>query len=130
MNKEQFVKEYKEFVTHHGLDVEKTVAASGGAMLMMGLREETGDIDLDVEPSVFKWFLRKGYKSHRFGKDQILVIEATENIDLHICEDFDDTTITEGVCHYTAEAVLRFKKKLNREKDQKDIQVLTDHLRK
>lgn len=130
MNKEQFVKEYKDFVQLHGLDVEKTVVVSGGAMLMMGLREETGDIDLDVEPSVFNWFLRKGYKSHRFGKDQILVIEATENIDLHICEDFDETTITEGVCHYTAEAVLRFKKKLNREKDQKDIKVLTDHLRK
>lgn len=130
MKKEQFVKEYKEFVQLHGLDVEKTVAASGGAMLMMGLREETGDIDLDVEPSEFTWLLLKGYKTHRFGKDQILVNEATENVDVHTCDNFDETTITEGVCHYTAEAVLRFKKKLNREKDQKDIKVLTDYLRK
>ena len=124
------MKEYKEFVQLHGLDVEKTVVASGGAMLMMGLRQETGDIDLDVESSVFTWLLLKGYKTHRFGKDQILVIEATENIDIHTCDNFDEITITEGVCHYTAEAVLRFKKKLNREKDQKDIKVLTDHLRK
>lgn len=128
MNKTELVSHYQNFLDLQGLTAEQVTVGAGGALCLLGLREQTADIDVDVDSAVFELLLEQGHPTHRFGESQILVIEVTPMIDAHLCDANDTVMLTDGVAHYTPDAVLSFKRRLNRDKDQADIQVLVKYL--
>lgn len=130
MNKKELIERYRAFITLHHLSAEQVIVGAGGALCLMGLRHETQDIDIDVGPRVFETFLSKGLPTHYFGKTRVLVVEVAELIDAHLLNNSDPVVKTDGVCHYSANAVLAFKQRLNREKDQADIKALIRYLAK
>lgn len=130
MQKQELIERYREFITLHHLTAEQVIVGAGGALCLMGLRQEAQDIDIDVGSRVFEMFLSQGHPKHYFGKSSILVIKVAELIDAHLRDNSDPVVKTDGVCHYSAKAVLAFKQRLNRPKDQADIKALIRYLAK
>lgn len=127
MRKQELIKQYSEFLTEHSLTPDQAVVGAGGALCLLDMRAETSDIDLDVPEDIFQRFLDMGFPTHIYratGRPDYLVIEVTPSIDVHQKEVTDQVMSTDGVTHYTPEAVLVFKQSLNREKDQEDIRRL------
>lgn len=127
MNKKEMI----QILKAEGLDTKDTVVVMGGALLLHGLRNETHDIDINVSQETYQSLLDRGYKTdlNSIGRDRILVMNGENEIEI-----FDDG-ITEveyeeidGVYVQTLESILNWKRILNREKDQKDIEVITSIL--
>lgn len=127
MNKQEMI----QILKAEGLDTKDTVVVMGGALLMHGLRNETHDIDINVSQETYKSFLNKGYETdlNSIGRHRILLIHDGNEIEI-----FDDGIAEveyeeiDGVYVQTLESILNWKRILNREKDQKDIEVITSIL--
>lgn len=127
MNKKEMI----ELLKAEGLDTKDTVVVMGGALLLHGLRNETHDIDINVSQETYKSFLDRGYKTdlNSIGRHRILVMNGENEIEI-----FDDGIAEvqyeeiDGVYVQTLESILNWKRILNREKDQKDIEVITSIL--
>lgn len=120
MEKTEFIKRYHDFIEKENLQNELCPVGSGGVLLLLNLRKQTQDIDLAVPFKVFEKFKNSGkYKLSYFGKTPVLTYD--DYIDLHEHDLTIDTTIINGVCCWTPEYTLSFKKRLNRPKDQEDI---------
>lgn len=127
MNKQEMI----QILKAEGLDTKDTVVVMGGALLMHGLRNETHDIDINVSQETYKSFLNKGYETdlNSIGRHRILVMNGENEIEI-----FDDGIAEveaeeiDGVYVQTLESILNWKRILNREKDQKDIEAITSIL--
>lgn len=131
MDKKELTQRYRAFLRDFKLGAGRVVVGAGGALCVLGLREETSDIDVDVPLEVFNWLLKLGLPTHEFvipGQKPVQVIEATDVVDVHVRTNKDPVVLTDGVCHYTPEVLLAFKQKLNREKDQEDIRKLKKYV--
>lgn len=126
MNKQQLISRYNQFLTDHNIDSVHVVVGAGGVMCLLGLREETGDIDVDVPRELFMRLIHAGHPTHQYG--DVTVVSPTEHIDAHLHTNADPIMITDGVTHYTPEATLEFKRRLNRAKDQADIIALERYI--
>ena len=98
------------------------VIIAGGAMLMHGLREETADIDLAVSEQLadeLGIYRKKPNErgTHVIDKD-VEVIIGMNRVEY---EEF------EGHLVQTLPSVLRDKQRLNRPKDQKDVETIIDY---
>ncbi len=131
MDKKELTQRYRAFLRDFKLGASQVVVGAGGALCVLGLREETSDLDVDVPLEVFNRLLKKGLPTHEFvtpGQKPVLVIEAAEFVDVLERTNKDPVVFTDGVCHYTPEVLLAFKQRLNREKDQEDIRKLKEYL--
>ena len=131
MNRKELIQNYREFLRDFKLGASQAVVGAGGALCILGLREQTSDIDVDVPLEVFNRLLKKGLPTHEYttpGQKPVLAIEAAEFVDVHERTNRDPVVFTDGVCHYTPEVILAFKQRLNREKDQEDIRKLKEYL--
>ncbi len=133
LNKKQLIEHYHDFVNEYKLNPRDIVVNAGGAMVLLGLRKETSDIDVTVTKMIFERFKEMGKPTHVFpatgASAAVEAVEATELLDLHIGErEFRELGCIHGVWHDSAETVLEFKRRLNRPKDQEDIKALEKHL--
>lgn len=127
MNKKEMI----EILKTEGLDTKDTVVVMGGALLLHGLRNETHDIDINVSQETYQSLLDRGYETdlNAIGRHRILVMNGENEIEI-----FDDGIAEveykeiDGVYVQTLESILNWKRILNREKDQKDIEVITSIL--
>jgi hypothetical protein len=123
MNKQDIIQQYVYFIKAYLLDPSDFILGAGGAMVMHGLRKTTDDMDMTIPQNLFDELASTGrYKMSKF--DDIDVIQWNTCIDLHKHTDDVDTCIINGVCCWTLQELLRFKLKLNRDKDQHDIMLL------
>lgn len=126
MNKQKLIKEYTEFLKRHHLQPTDMIVGAGGVLVLLGLREHTVDIDADVPLDVFNRFLNGGFPTNKIGEH--VIVEVGEYVDMHMRVNDDPVMFTDGVCHYTPEVTLAFKRRLNRPKDQSDIASLERYL--
>ena len=134
MNRNEFIRVYKDFLKKTGMRPEEAVVGSGGTCLMLGLRKETADMDMSVSWEHFNAFLKsRKYKTHTFDaggeRGIVTVIEWSGVIDIHGDAMAAPTIIVDGVCCWSAEYTLEFKKSLNRPKDQEDIKNLERYIK-
>lgn len=54
MNREEFIQRYFAFCEELNLSPEDVLVSAGGALLMLGLREQTEDLDLDVDLDIYE----------------------------------------------------------------------------
>lgn len=133
MNEDRIVHNLKKFFEEYSeLDQSKFQINTSGAMVLLGLKDTANDIDLvcsswlqkdnlEHEGVVFKW--SEQYKCH-------IAHFPEYNIDLHIANKGEGNPLVQfdGLRYQTHKAILEFKEKLNRPKDQKDIQILRTYL--
>lgn len=128
MNKVELITEYHRVCRMLAIPAQQVVLGSGGALMMLGLREQTQDLDLEVPTEVFDACCRASPEKVVRKRPDMTTFPLTALAELHTNTDHFPIQETEGVWHYTAEAVLEQKRKLNREKDQQDILNLEAYL--
>lgn len=121
-----------------GINPENLWVSSGAAMVMHGLRYDTADIDSGCHQEAFdiaRSMLHCEYVP--FRKDHAYIPEGTPNLILNsepmdiLLEPNivpDNLIMVDGVNCYNVYALLVQKTKLNRLKDQQDIEVLNHHI--
>jgi len=123
MNKQDILQVLSEFP----YDRKEYWVITGGAMVLYGFREQTGDIDLGCSKSMADqleadgFLLRKtesGKRRFQFGKN----IEIFEEWLL------DSAVTVEGFQVISVKGLLEMKKELGREKDLKDIELIREHI--
>lgn len=134
LNVTTFHQKYSAFLKRFGLKPEQVIVGAGGACMVYGLRELINDIDVAVPPGIFTVLVR------RFGEKTIDVYETTGmrkarivtvgDIDVHVLEEDCQFTVIDNIGVYTLEQLLKQKKLMNREKDQKDIQAIEQLIKK
>lgn len=131
LTRNQFIEELVEFASSNSYNLNDIIVTHGGACLLMGLRETTGDIDVMVSIEIWHDQLRKGGVPVDLGKG-IFLMSCTDNIDIHIGMSYDtlpDEYTTEGVRYHGLEQTLLDYKKLRRLKDVKVIRQIKELIR-
>lgn len=131
MNKKEVI----ETLEKNNLDKEKYVIISGAAMVLNGIKEETNDIDIVVDPDYEKKLLET--KKCQLEKEIIddskiykaYMIDDIINFSTHYFNEYKYET-KDGFHIQTAEEILKLKNRLNREKDKTDIKALKEYINK
>ena len=119
MKKEELLK----LVDSLNLNINDYYILSGGALLIQGLRITTNDLDLVVNERA----LAKLKKSYNLIKKYENGYIMSNNIEVFLKTDEDilnNRVIIDNYSCQSLESVYKFKKKLNREKDQDDLKKL------
>ena len=129
MTRDELILHYQNFIKFERLTNQEAIVGAGGAMLMLGLRTSTEDIDMDVPEMVFhRIVIKHGLKTEKISTSCSNMLAKYDGvIDLHKSAGVP-TMLAEGVRIWTPSFILQFKEKLNRDKDQKDIQKLKAYL--
>ena len=102
---------------------------TGGAMVLYGFREQTGDIDLGCTKEMADqmeadgWLYKvqeNGRRSFRYGED------------IEVFEDWLEDTVqdVEGIPVISVKGLIEMKKSIGREKDLRDIALIEDNLKR
>lgn len=105
---------------------ESVTVVAGGAMLLLGLRDSTDDMDIQIPSEMYYQVKSLGLHSTKNLGDLACpeLLTLLPKVDLHpSCEIGESTTF--GVRHQSPAQILLLKKRLNRPKDQVDIARLT-----
>jgi hypothetical protein len=66
-NKAQLKERYQQVIDYLSEPPHTVLLTAGGALVMMGLREQTEDLDLDIPESVYNWCARSHPKVEGLG---------------------------------------------------------------
>lgn len=106
--------------------VDNMTVVAGGAMLLMGLRDSTDDLDIQMPSELY--YQVKALEMHPTKSLGDLacpeLLTLLPKVDLHPSCEIGES-ITFGVRHQSPAQILLLKKRLNRPKDQVDIARLT-----
>lgn len=113
-------------IKKYNFDSKDYIIISGAAMVLYGIKEQTGDIDIAVSPKMFGQLLlnhncefektERGNPCYFIDK----VINFSENYYN------ENRKYVEGLPLQTIDDLIKLKKGLHREKDIKDLQLIKD----
>lgn len=102
------------------LPVSEYCVLSGGSLVMHNIRESTNDLDIDITKNGFE-LLKNKFSPTLIDKEN-KQYKITENIECFLDNNFEtDIEIVDGYPCQSLISVYKFKKRLNKDKDQKDI---------
>lgn len=126
MNKEEIL----TLLNRYPLPKEEFIVISGAAMVLLGIKKETNDIDIAVSSKLFKRMLEqydcKFEKTDQFN-NKIYFIDDIINFGQNYYD--VDYLIYQKYQVQTPQAIKVLKKNLNRAKDQKDIALIDKYLK-
>lgn len=106
-NSAEFVQRYIE--VSRELGGSTVVVSGGGALLMLGLRATTVDLDLDVVEAVYEKY-RTPHNTERYGETEI--VNYSDDVSLHVLNPLQETQIVNGVRIYSIADLIAQKKVL------------------
>ena len=125
MTREEYLKKLDEL----GLDKTRYCIISGGVMLVLGLREQTSDIDIKVTPDYFEE-LQSRFTFKKSPKYDYLY-ELSDEVEVAVLDfDPDSVEYVDGYPLNKIENELEWKIKNNREKDQPDIKRIKEYIKR
>lgn len=127
MNRLDFIKAYFNVCSDLGQEPKHVVVSAGGALLLLGLREESSDLDLDVLDEV--------YDSQLIGRHEERsslgpYLDISDTVSLHRMPKGIETMCVDGVYMYSIPEMIKQKTALSNmpdrmagkaEKDRADI---------
>lgn len=121
MNKEDIIK----LLNQYNFDKNKFVVISGAAMVLLGIKPTTNDIDISVTPSYCKYLLNKYNCILEKEKDNRVKVYFIDNV-INFSTDYFDNNLLfiEDIPVQSIDNLLLLKQSLNREKDKKDIELI------
>ena len=125
MNREEILQCLKKY----NFDKEEYLVISGAAMALLGIKESTNDIDISVTQNYYNYLLKKYNcifeRTNEYGVDCYLIDEII-NFSTTYYENnkilIDDIPVQEP------QKILKLKRSLNREKDNKDINLIKEFI--
>ncbi len=96
---------------------------TGGAMVLYGIRKDTGDLDLGCTHALAEELVRQGYPAERMA-DGHLRVGYSDRVELF--EDWleDRVETVDGIPVVSIEGLLAMKQALGREKDRRDVEAI------
>ena len=134
MNKKELKECYFNFLKEFDLIPTDVVVGAGGGLVLMGLRESTSDIDVSVDAEFFNRYREQKdvtinhFYNPKKGLIEVLVSDRHPLVDVHLNSIEEEGVMIDSIWAYSPEYNLKFKKGLNREKDQKDIKALEKYI--
>lgn len=135
MDKQELEKRYLNFISENNIAPERCLLASGGALMILDLREQCSDLDLDVPRSVYDQLLEAGYEEIQIDSPCAShLIKYDDFIDVHAMPGTVVGMVTNGIGHYTPMEIMAQKRLLRnwdqrspekRKADQRDIDNIT-----
>ena len=125
MNKEEILNKLRKY----NLDSENFIIIGSAALVLNGLKETCHDIDIAVTKE-YSNFLLKTFDcklDREVDHYKVYFIDNIINFSTHYYGQFKGKII-DGYLVQTIEEVLSLKRTLNREKDQKDINIIVKYL--
>lgn len=121
MNKEEILK----VLNKYGFDTKEYIVLSGAAMVLLGIKEYTNDIDITVTEDYYKYLLNNYNCTLEKVSEQNNKVYFIDNI-INFRVDFyyTECVVVNNIRVQSIESILKLKKSLNREKDKKDIDLL------
>ena len=114
------------------------VIISSGTLAVRGIRE-ANDIDLIVTEKAWKELIKKYPVITKNGAERIVIgneieisctfLLLSETLEIPVQEVFDKADIIDGIKYMNLEHVKIIKRKMNREKDLKDIALIDAYLK-
>lgn len=130
MNRDTFIRHYFNFCSEVGESPENVLVSAGGALLVLGLREETSDLDLDVRGEVYDLYKHaENVRRSSLGE----YVDYSETISLHEMPEKIGKQEVDGVWLYAMADLVDQKTCLlnmvdrapgKAERDRKDIEML------
>ena len=121
MKKQEFLDKLEAF----GFPKTEYMILSGGSLLLRGLREETADFDLCATET-----LMNSLDLSDCPRDEVGCYVPFEDVQLKGGMETRNYDVVDGYCCQTLEDILALKRRLNRPKDQRDIAVIEEYLKK
>ena len=124
MTRSEFIRR----LTDADLDKTQYVVTAGGSLLLHGIRTETRDIDLSCTKALADELVAKGFSvSQRYGKRRI---ELAEDFVVYEEPSLPDFVLIDGIPAMTLDEVIAMKKRMAREKDLRDLELIEKYLNK
>ena len=120
MNKKDIIKE----LNNYSLDPNEYVIISGAAMVLLGIKDTTGDIDIAVTRKYYDYLLNNYAcifdRTNEYGEK----IYFINKINFGTTYYDDNKTYIENLPVQRVEKIRELKLNLNRDKDKKDIELI------
>ena len=124
MTRSEFIRRLED----SALDKSQYVVTAGGSLLLHGIRTETRDIDLSCTKALADELVAKGFPvSERYGKRRI---ELAEDFEVYEEPSLPDFVLIDGIPAMTLDEVIAMKKRMAREKDLRDLELIEKYLNK
>lgn len=128
MKRTDIIREYTRFLNETRTLSSGAVLTFGAAMVMHGLREEAGDLDINVSRATFMRIAEAGDGPiHTISTPMSkFMYRYNEYVDIHPVVHIDtlNNEFIEGLLVSSLDSILEQKQALNRAKDQEDIQII------
>ena len=126
MNKEEIIEKLKEY----NFDKNKYIVISGAAMVLLGIKDKTHDIDIAVKED-YKDYLVDNYNVtfDRMNEYNEPVYFIDNIVNFAVTYYTDIKEYVSGIPVQNVNDILKLKKGLNREKDKTDIEKLEEYKR-
>lgn len=127
MNKEEIIHVLKKY----GFDQNNYIVISGAAMVLLGIKEKANDIDISVTYE-YNDYLLNNYKCEfeKINEYNASVYFINNIINFSTTYYTLNKVFVDGIPVQIPEEILALKKKLNRQKDKKDIERIEKYMRK
>ena len=126
MNREEIIEKLKEY----NFDKNKYIVISGAAMVLLGIKDKTHDIDIAVKED-YKDYLVDNYNVtfDRMNEYNEPVYFIDNIVNFAVTYYTDIKEYVSGIPVQNVNDILKLKKGLNREKDKTDIEKLEEYKR-
>lgn len=121
-----FAKAYFNFCGDIGERPEHVVVSAGGALLMLGLRDDTDDLDLDVRHIVYAALASRLGHSKQRRSSHGTYMDYSDSISLHVMPSHIRPQCVNGVYLYSVNDLIIQKEKLARAPDRKPEKMAQD----
>lgn len=112
MDMNEFAREYFNFCNEVGLRPAQVVVSAGGALLMLGLRESSEDLDLDVPADTYELLRYKLGADKERATDLGTYLDYNEKVSLQKLPDGITVQTVNGVRLYSLDDLIRQKEAL------------------
>ena len=125
MNKKDIIDTLKKY----NFDSTKYIVISSAAMVLLGIKDTTKDIDIAVSDDYYEYLLKnyncKFERINEYGKKVYFI---HDNINFSSTYYKNNRLIIEEIPIQTANDILELKLFLKREKDYKDIELIKEYI--
>ena len=125
MNKEEILKVLKKY----NFDKDKYIVISGAAMVLLGIKEKTNDIDIAIKEEYYDYLLNNyscTFERVNEHNNKIYFIDDVINFSSSYYK--SNFVLVDDIPVQTIEDILELKLYLNREKDKKDIELIKEFM--
>ena len=110
-----------------GFDDTEYVVTAGGAMLLHGIRHTTRDIDLSCSAKLADELESRGFKTSTLENGRRR-IELAEDFEIYEESSLPEFVVIDDIPTMTIDAIIAMKKRLGREKDFRDLELIEKQL--